>query len=526
MMKTAVSLLPFLLIPLLILSLPTTDPALPDLSAYPWALGQEPPDNTTRVDVIFVGDVLLGRGVDPAADPLRAVAPWLAAADLTVGNLEGFIAPYAESAPVVDASPTAIYLPMPVTAVSTLRHAGFDILSLANNHSLDGGAAGLQETVTRLHNAGLQTVGLDGRDPLFYEVDGVRLAFFAFNAIPPFPTAGTEPKPQVWDAETAVPAIRAARAQADAVIVLMHWGFEYETQPDLTQQRIAQQLRDAGADLVVGHHPHVVQPIAVADNGVVAYSLGNFLFDQTQEGMALRAVFTTDGLQAAQVLPLQSGLRPYLLPLAQSESLLARVLPPPPRLAFACTDDDCVAATVPQTESSGLFFSGQIDLTGDGVPETVRREGERVTVYAGETAVWQTPEAWRVVDVALGDANDDGRYEIMLAIWREDGAGYERSQPYIVGYRNGRYDLLWGGRPVGDPIKELALGDVDGDGIEELLVIEELADGSSQAVSVWQWQGWTFALQWRSTPITGSCYRDLLWENGEMTVTQDDHCHS
>ena len=104
--------------------------------------------------------------------------------------------------------------------------------------------------------------------------------------------------------------------------------------------------------------------------------------------------------------------------------------------------------------------------------------------------------------------NDDGRGEIMLAVWRRDGAGYERSQPYIVGYRGGVYDLLWGGRPVVDPIQELELGDVDGDGVPELVVITQLAaEEGRQAVSVWQWQGWTFSQQWVSAP---GWYDDLV----------------
>jgi hypothetical protein len=128
-----------------------------------------------------------------------------------------------------------------------------------------------------------------------------------------------------------------------------------------------------------------------------------------------------------------------------------------------------------------------------------------------------------VVDVALGDPNDDGRYEIMLAIWRKDGAGYERSQPYMVGYRGGEYKLMWGGRPVAEPIQELALADVDGDGIEELVVIIEQADGLAQSVAVWQWQGWSFSLQWQSEP---DWYEDLvIQEEAErpfMTVFQTE----
>jgi hypothetical protein len=145
----------------------------------------------------------------------------------------------------------------------------------------------------------------------------------------------------------------------------------------------------------------------------------------------------------------------------------------------------------------------------------VRHEGESVVVYEGGTAVWRTPADWRVVDAALGDPNDDGRYEIMLALWRFDEAGYERSQPYIVGHRSGQYVLLWGGRPVVDPILELALADVDGDGVEELVVISEAADGTGRRVGVWQWQGWTFSLQWQSAPGE---YRDLWIGEGERPL--------
>jgi hypothetical protein len=237
---------------------------------------------------------------------------------------------------------------------------------------------------------------------------------------------------------------------------------------------------------------------------VTASSLGNFLFDQeagdTREGLALRAFFDARGLRALQALPVAAGPRPHLLPVDDAETLLSRVAPLSPMRYFACSRNECQSvASLEETERrSGLFRSGRIDLTGDGAPELVRRAAEQVTIYEGERAVWQSPAEWRVIDVALGDPNDDGRGELLLALLQEDAAGHWRSQPHIVGYRGGAYQILWGGRPVSAPILEVELGDVDGDGVQELAVLEAREQGAT--IALWRWQGWTFSLVWRSPP--------------------------
>ena len=511
-----------------VLSGTETAVSFPDPSAYPWVYLRdwEPlAADEAVVSLLTVGDVMLGRGVLAEPEPL-ADAAWLGAADLTLGNLEGVINSQqpTENSQQSTENGSRIMLTMPKTAVSHLQTAGFDLLGLANNHSLDLGEAGAAETAVSLEDAGLTLIGLQTSalvTPTIRVVNNVRLAFFAFNVVPDPEGArcqldGLSLCPVAWDAETAVSAIQQAKTEADAVIVFIHWGFEYENRPNLAQETIAETLRASGADLVLGHHPHTAQPIMADDRGVVAYSLGNFVFDQetavTQQGLALLAYFDAAGLRGVQALPVEAGLKPRLLTLAEAESWLTSLLPPPPRTAFACTEADCLPVDAQSTTESGLFYSGQIDLTGDGKPETIRREGEQITIYEGGTAVWQSPADWRVVDVALGDPNDDGRYEIMLAIWRKDGAGYERSQPYMVGYRGGAYDLMWGGRPVAEPIQELALADVDADGIEEFVVIIEQADGLAQSVAVWQWQGWSFSMQWQSEP---GWYEELVIQEGD-----------
>ncbi len=140
-----------------------------------------------------------------------------------------------------------------------------------------------------------------------------------------------------------------------------------------------------------------------------------------------------------------------------------------------------------------MFSSGEIDLTGDGLPEQVRLDDGRVAISGGES--WQSLPEWRVVDLALGDPNDDGRAELLLALWKPDAAGAMHSHPFILGYRDGGYRVLWGGSAVADPILGVELADLDGNGVQELIVLEQR--GATPAVAAWRWHGWGFTLLWR-----------------------------
>jgi poly-gamma-glutamate synthesis protein (capsule biosynthesis protein) len=532
---------------------------------YPWLYlrdGEPLTEDEPVVEVIIVGDVMPGRRVSDEARPFAEVAPWLREADLALGNLECVVGQPDPAFPDEQSDESKITLHASPAAINKLRRAGFDVLGVANNHALDLGLEALNETVSRLRKVGIDAVGFGpgpvaAFHPLFREVDDVRLALLAFNAVP-YPTdahnARTGWTLADWDPDRAAQAIAAARKRADAVIVSVHWGYEYQTRVDPAQRDIARVLLEAGADLVAGHHPHVVQgteliadPESFSDdpsssqihapatvpsenaNGesalssldreqFVAYSLGNFLFDQqqgkTQEGLALRAFFDHQGLRAVQALPVRAGPRPRLLSSDEATALLDRAHPAPARVAFACDEESCHSVGRAQEREnqaeSGLFWGGEIDLTGDGLPERVRRIGTQAVIYQDGAEVWRSPDTWRVVDLALGDPNDDGRHELLLAFWRPDDDGVPRSQPFIVGYRGGVYRTVWGGSPVDNPIYEVALGDVDGDGREDLVVLEE------QAVAVWRWHGWGFSLMWRSPP---GRYQDLiLSEEGLITI--------
>ncbi|MCB0005707.1 MAG: CapA family protein, partial [Anaerolineales bacterium] len=296
---------------------PATTAALPTLAAYPWAYlraGQPVTTAEAVVDLIAVGDIMPGRGVAAASVDWVEANGWLATADLTLGNLEAVLL---DETPETVAASGQILLSGPASAAAELRAAGFDLVSVANNHALDYGPAGLDQSVSHLENANLAVVGLTsavGAPPLVIrEAAGVRLAFLAFNAVPGVGADdGVLPRSAAWDPVMATEAITAARQVADAVVVSIHWGYEYEPRPGPQQAEMAELMAAAGADLIIGHHPHVAQPLALIGDAVVAYSLGNFLFDQsadnTDEGLAVRALFDSDGLRAVQLLPLQVGI--------------------------------------------------------------------------------------------------------------------------------------------------------------------------------------------------------------------------
>jgi poly-gamma-glutamate capsule biosynthesis protein CapA/YwtB (metallophosphatase superfamily) len=225
------------------------------------------------VTLALLGDLMLGRSVDPAPSSLAYLAPDLPAADLALANLESPLAP------VLPASDPTTYNLCTLSARADLLPAwGIDLVSLANNHSLDCGPDGPAETRSALDEAGITAIG-PGMEPVSREVNGLGLAFLAFDDI-------SSP----LDENAAVQAIRSAHATGALVIVSIHWGAEYQGGASDRQKSLAQEFAEAGAALVWGHHPHVLQPAMwihppagsepAGDSTLVLYSLGNALFDQ------------------------------------------------------------------------------------------------------------------------------------------------------------------------------------------------------------------------------------------------------
>jgi poly-gamma-glutamate synthesis protein (capsule biosynthesis protein) len=222
------------------------------------------------------------------------VADLLAAPDLTFANLETPVAPVASGG-------TREYVfNAPPEVVAALRDAGVDAVAVANNHAFDQGRAGFEETLRRLDQAGVKAVGAgpaEGPAALRLEANGLRIAFLGYaqffnadgNDCPP-PRPGALPCVQARRLERArvLEDVRAAAAEADAVVVSLHWGVEYEPQPRADDVQLAHDIAEAGALVVLGHHPHVLQPVELhrrpdGRTAVIAYSLGNFVSNQSRK---------------------------------------------------------------------------------------------------------------------------------------------------------------------------------------------------------------------------------------------------
>lgn len=251
----------------------------------PWAeILQEPP----AVRILFLGDMMLDRGVArrAAGDGTALVSGMqelVRRNDLVVLNLEGTITDH----PSIAAQNNKIlrFTFDPLFAQSVLRALGTDVVSLANNHALDFYAAGYGRTREYLDSFGVKHMGhpLNSQNiSTIVEHGGMTLCFVGYH--------------ELYDPDTTsvISEIGHLRPLCSQVIVMTHWGVEYEPLPNDSQIAKGRAFIDAGADMVIGGHPHVVQPVEMYSGKPIFYSLGNFIFDQdfswgTQHGLAVEA---------------------------------------------------------------------------------------------------------------------------------------------------------------------------------------------------------------------------------------------
>jgi poly-gamma-glutamate synthesis protein (capsule biosynthesis protein) len=263
------------------------------------------------VTLAFTGDVMFGRTVnshmlDTAAHdpyPFTYTADFLRGFDLTIGNLECVVSRLGEAVPKLytfRGDPRAYDL---------LLNAGFDLVSMANNHSGDYGKDAFVDELITLPIRGITPIGgghnkQQAHTPVFKTVHGTTIAFLAYDEIEPPSFAATDTTPgHAWlDEADLRQDIARARPQADFVIAFVHWGIEYFTDLTAHQRQLAQVAIDSGADLVVGAHPHVIEPYEFYKGKLIVYSLGNFVFDNMYEEVVRRGNILTLTVQKNHLL--------------------------------------------------------------------------------------------------------------------------------------------------------------------------------------------------------------------------------
>ncbi|MHB8727484.1 MAG: CapA family protein [Sulfuricaulis sp.] len=237
--------------------------------------------------IAAVGDIMLGGTAQPEMQkygydyPFDRTRGILRRAQIVFCNLEGPLTNDGQA----EVEKKYLFRSPPEMVAPALARAGFNVASLANNHTLDYGFQGLEDTRAALEKAGIQPVGagrnLDqARAPVYIKTNGVTVAFLAYSLV--FPEefwAGPEKPGTAFGHERYVRAdVAATRRHADIVVVSFHWGREGTTEPRDYQVLLAHAAIDSGASVVLGHHPHILQGVERYKGGVIAYSLGNFAF--------------------------------------------------------------------------------------------------------------------------------------------------------------------------------------------------------------------------------------------------------
>lgn len=230
-------------------------------------------------DIGIVGRLSVGLAERPPLFPFQAVAERLAEADVVFGNFE---IPFSGGAQIV--SYESPKLETPEAAAPRLAAAGFHVLSLANNHVMDFGPSGLERTRALLAARGIQCVGAgrnlaEARRPVIVERQGLRVGFLAYSI--PFSGSARADRPGAapLELELVKEDVVRLRPQVDFVVVSLHFGMMYLEHPTPEDFDLAHAIVEAGADVILGHHPHVLQGIERSGRSLIAFSLGEFLFD-------------------------------------------------------------------------------------------------------------------------------------------------------------------------------------------------------------------------------------------------------
>lgn len=441
--------------------------------------------------IFAAGDVMLGRGVTPrlrsASTNLTLWHREISTADMAFCNLECALSPKkpARNTQLLASPQTIRYL----------HNAGFDAVSVANNHALDAGEAGVRLAQSALRGAKIIPLGTRIGGGAWHgwrtTVRGRSVALLAASAWGPFRSGRAAVRPLAGSG--LLPEVRALAADGVIVLVSLHWGQEYAPTPSPGQRAAARALIDAGATAVIGHHPHVAQPVETYRGRPIFYSLGNFVFDRTprpQSGLA--ALLSIDAARRVTWRPL--AVQPCAGITGSQKKVAVSMAP---------------AATV-MARLSGHF------LRGESRPQqlvwTRLADGlHRLRLLRREAAGWKVVAQGfhaSIFSLQRGDIDGDGVDDILVGLNQRsklDVAIRKRLHIYSADARRG-FRPEWRGSGLSRPFRSFALLPVAVSRAADLVALESSAapaDKGFDWIAVYRWNGFGFRLLW-NTPVRGT----------------------
>ena len=289
-------------------------------------------ENKNNIRIVFVGDIMMSRDVEKDtyknfygnyAELFTYIKPFFNNADIVFGNLENPISDVTLN--IEDNLNNILEHPVggliafnnrcssfnaELESLYALKWAGFNILNVANNHAGNAGIEGIIDTVYNLQKVRINYIGIglnrkEAHKPYIFEKNGIKIGFLGYSDIKSesniwkatYNRAGIS----VYNRNFVRQDILKTKNMVDLLIVALHFGIEFKTNPSFRQINIAHEIINSGANIVIGHHPHVIQPTKEYKDGLIVYSLGNFIFDQHRNG-------TNTGLLIEMFIDMKSNI--------------------------------------------------------------------------------------------------------------------------------------------------------------------------------------------------------------------------
>ena len=383
-----------------------------------------------EIRLVFTGDIMLSRNVRQEIDN-RQLSPWihlkpgLHSADLLFGNLECAVADT-----ISHTSPSSsMTFSIPSSYIPMIREAGFTALSVENNHNMDLGSAGRDRTIRQLSGAGILAIDFEN-SPRFFRFEETVIAIITVNLVP-----GQDHVSQNIPSIPLSQKIRLAKNLSNLVIVSIHWGSELLEWPNKDQREAAQWLIHQGADMIIGHHPHVIQKPGIIDGKPVFFSLGNHVFDQkypgTKEGFVVDCVIK-DGILSYCCLKTHTAPNSFFPALTDSSCLESGTL--------AMRQTSAVSGISIQAAPTHFLSSGEISLEA----------------FVNGKRIWQSHP---LPMVSMEIAKLDGENEYILSLERHySNMDREKGlRPYVYSVARNGLIARWRGSALAWPLLDAVL---------------------------------------------------------------------